>query len=54
GFLAQYGIDVEPLHLSVWAIPTAIAALIIHFIRLWLLDRSLAKRFNSQHGSAAK
>jgi len=54
GFLAQYGIDVEPLHLSVWAIPTAIAALIIHFIRLWLLDRSLAKRFDSQHGSAAK
>lgn len=54
GFLEQYGINVEPLHLSVWAIPTAIAALIIHFIRLWLLDRSLAKRFDVQHGSAAK
>ena len=54
GFLEQYGINVEPLHLSFWAIPTAIAALIIHFIRLWLLDRSLAKRFDVQHGSAAK
>ena len=54
GFLDQYGIDVEPLHLSVWAIPTAIAALIIHFIRLWLLDRSLAKRFDGHHGSTAK
>jgi len=54
GFLEQYGINVEPLHLSVWAIPTAIAALIIHFIRLWLLDRSLAKRFDVHHGSAAK
>lgn len=54
GFLEQYGINVEPLHLSVWAIPTAIAALIIHFIRLWLLDRSLAKRFDANHGSATK
>jgi len=54
GFLEQSGINVEPLHLSVWAIPTAIAALIIHFIRLWLLDRSLAKRFDVHHGSAAK
>ena len=54
GFLDQYGIDVEPLHLSVWAIPTAIAAQIIHFIRLWLLDRSLAKRFDGHHGSTAK
>ena len=54
GFLEQYGINVEPLHLSVWAFPTAIAALIIHFLRLWLLDRSLAKRFDVHHGSAAK
>lgn len=54
GFLDQNGIFVEPLHLSVWAIPTAIAALIIHFIRLWLLDRSLAKRFDAQHGGVAK
>jgi len=54
GFLDQNGVFVEPLHLSVWAIPTAIAALIIHFIRLWLLDRSLAKRFDGQHGSLGK
>jgi len=54
GFLDQNGVFVEPLHLSVWAIPTAIAALIIHFIRLWLLDRSLAKRFNVQQGSLGK
>ncbi|MFZ4831872.1 DUF969 domain-containing protein [Rouxiella sp. Mn2063] len=48
GFLDQSGIIVQPLDLSVWAIPTAIAALIVHFIRLWLLDRSLAKRFDEQ------
>lgn len=41
GFLEQNGILVEPLQLSVWAIPTAIAALLIHSARLWWLDRRL-------------
>ncbi|MBS0384216.1 MAG: DUF969 domain-containing protein [Proteobacteria bacterium] len=41
GFLEQNHIVVEPLHLSVWAIPTAICALVIHSLRLWLLDRRL-------------
>jgi uncharacterized membrane protein len=54
GFLDQNGVFVQPLQLSVWAIPTAVAALIIHFVRLWLLDRSLAKRFDSQQGSMGK
>ena len=43
GFLEQNGIVVEPLELSVWAIPTAIAALLIHSVRLWLLDRRLKR-----------
>jgi len=43
GFLEQSGIIVEPLQLSVWAIPTAIAALAIHSTRLWLLDRRLKR-----------
>ena len=43
GFLQTNGIIVEPLDLSVWAIPTAILALIIHGTRLLLLDRSLRK-----------
>lgn len=43
GFLEQNGIMVEPLQLSVWAIPTAIAALLIHSLRLWLLDRHLKR-----------
>jgi uncharacterized membrane protein len=43
GFLAQNGIIVEPLDLSVWAIPTAICALVIHGTRLVLLDRQLAR-----------
>lgn len=43
GFLETNGIFVEPLELSVWAIPTAIVALIIHSVRLWLLDRALQR-----------
>lgn len=41
GFLAQNGIQAEPQDLAVWSIPTAIAAFIIHGVRLMLLDRSL-------------
>jgi uncharacterized membrane protein len=41
GLLEQYGIILEPFELSVWAIPTAIAAFLIHGFRLWLLDRRL-------------
>jgi len=43
GFLEQNGISVSPLQLSVWAIPTAIAAFLIHSLRLWLLDRHLKR-----------
>jgi uncharacterized membrane protein len=39
GFLAQSGIVLEPLQLSVWAIPTAIAAFVIHGARLVLFGR---------------
>jgi uncharacterized membrane protein len=42
GFLDQNGIHVEPTDLAIWAIPTAICALLIHGTRLLLLDRSLA------------
>jgi uncharacterized membrane protein len=43
GFFETNGIIVQPFDLSVWAIPTAIAALLIHGARLILLDRRLAK-----------
>jgi uncharacterized membrane protein len=42
--LEGYGISIEPLHLSVWAIPTAIAAFLIHGLRLWLFDRRKSRR----------
>jgi uncharacterized membrane protein len=43
GFLQQNGILVEPLDLSVWAIPTAIAAFVIHAARLYVFERRLVK-----------
>lgn len=42
--LEQDGIVVAPLDVAVWAIPTAIAAFVIHGIRLLLLDRRLRAR----------
>jgi uncharacterized membrane protein len=41
GVLQGYGIVLEPLQLAVWAIPTAIAAFLIHGARLLWLDRTL-------------
>ena len=42
--LSTYGYDLSPLHLALWAIPTAIAAFVIHGTRLLLFDRRLRKR----------
>ncbi|GKX52256.1 DUF969 domain-containing protein [Budvicia aquatica] len=43
-FLKENGIvNIEPLHLGLWAIPTAIAALIIHMTRLVRLDASIRR-----------
>ena len=46
GILEADGIDLAPLDLSVWAIPTAIAALVIHGTRLLLADRRLKRWTN--------
>lgn len=39
GFLEQQGIVLSPFELSVWAIPTAVAAFAIHAFRLWHFGR---------------
>jgi uncharacterized membrane protein len=41
--LASFGIQLTPLQLSVWAIPSAICAFLIHGGRLLLLDRRLGR-----------
>jgi uncharacterized membrane protein len=43
GFLQQSGILVQPFELSVWAIPSAVLALLIHGTRVLLLDRKLRR-----------
>lgn len=43
GLLEGYGIMLEPLQLSVWAIPSAIAAFLIHGLRLIFFDRRLRR-----------
>ncbi len=40
-FLETQGVSLQPLQLSVWAIPTAVAALLVHGTRLLLLGRRL-------------
>ena len=49
-FLKEAGIIVEPIHVAVWGIPTAICAFIIHGFRLYLLDRRLERELR---GNAA-
>lgn len=43
GFLASSGIVLDPIKLSVWSIPTALAAFTIHAARLMLFDRRLRR-----------
>ncbi|SMG01469.1 DUF969 domain-containing protein [Burkholderia singularis] len=42
-FLKEAGVSVEPMHVALWGIPTALAALAIHGFRLWRLDRQLER-----------
>ena len=42
-FLKEAGIDIEPIHVALWGLPTAICAFLIHSYRLNRLDRELAR-----------
>jgi uncharacterized membrane protein len=53
GSLKSFGIELTPFQLSVWAIPTAICAFLIHGTRLLLLDRTLARHPRGSGGPAA-
>ena len=43
GFYAEHGIVLEPLQIALWALPTAIAAFVIHSIRIVLFQRGLLR-----------
>ena len=42
--LSTYGYNIAPLHLALWAIPSAICAFVIQSARLLLFDRKLRRR----------
>jgi uncharacterized membrane protein len=52
-FLKEAGIVVEPMHVAVWGMPTALCAFLVHGFRLYLLDRKLERelRGNAAGGS---
>ena len=50
GVLEQNGVRVEPTHVALWAVPTAVAALVVHGARLLLLDRRLARAARADAG----
>jgi uncharacterized membrane protein len=44
GFYAQNGIVLEPLEIALWALPTAVAAFVIHSVRILLFQRALRRQ----------
>src|SRR3954447_8527503 len=50
GALKTYGIELTPFELSVWAIPSAACAFLIHGARLLWLDRSLSRHRRESGG----
>ena len=52
-FLKEAGIDVEPIHVALWGIPTATTAFVIHAIRLHRLDKTLAKEIAAENAVEA-
>jgi uncharacterized membrane protein len=54
GFYAQHGIDLTPLAIALWALPTAIVAFVVQSVRIWLYQRRLQRRampLRSEQGS---
>jgi uncharacterized membrane protein len=43
GFLSQHGIELDPRSIAIWALPTAVAAFVIHALRIVWFQRSLRR-----------
>ena len=52
-FLHEAGIDIEPMRIAFWGIPTAVCAFAIHAWRLRRLDRMLAAELTKAQAAAA-
>ena len=51
-FLKEAGIEVEPIHVALWGIPTATCAFLIHAFRLHRLDKQLAREIAAEQKAA--
>ncbi|MPM37093.1 hypothetical protein SDC9_83699 [bioreactor metagenome] len=51
-FLREAGINVEPIHVALWGIPTAICAFLIHATRLYRLDKTLEKEIAAESAAS--
>jgi uncharacterized membrane protein len=54
GFYSQHGIVLDPLYIALWALPTAIAAFLIHAIRIVLFGRRIARRAQPSAASPSR
>lgn len=52
-FLREAGIDIEPIHVALWGIPTAVSAFAIHAWRLTRLDKALHRELSAEAAAAA-
>ena len=52
-FFDNQGIHLEPLTIGLWALPTAIAAFVIHAVRIIIFERRLRRRVASSRATAA-
>jgi len=54
-FFSQHGIEMDPRSIAIWALPTAIAAFIIHALRIAWFQRGIGKslRMPRNHGASS-
>lgn len=52
-FYAEHGIVLEPLHIALWGIPSALCAFAIHALRLSRLDARLAREIAAARAAPA-
>jgi uncharacterized membrane protein len=52
-FYSQNGIELSPASIAVWAVPTAIAAFVIHSTRILLFQRRIARSANTRRSPDA-
>jgi uncharacterized membrane protein len=53
GFFAQHGISLTPIQIALWAAPTALAAFVIHAIRIAVFQHRLPRTIATESAHAA-